>query len=943
MNDCKKNQGLYVFIANNPIWIVILCFLLSAQSLGANSVKSGSITWTFDQDYPTGQFANGDWYAVGPKGITIISISPEWDGQKNGAQINPLMNRSLQGLDTRISTSGIKYDNTLNVADDLPISIQPNQSIISVVGKDNASRSPWMEEAQVLTVLSATPPENSFRPPYAGTDKTIRGQTTDIDWSWVLDLPHPPNARSPNKAIGNIQIDWWEQWQSSDMKTANTEHTYGRAIAYEAATAVLWLHLSNSRSKKEATMIDIVQRGIDNFGLVKSNENGWWPNGGHNLGRKLPFLIAAKALNDTEMMSYSTVESSGRRAWHEDEQHFYVSSEQIDRQPSLNSDGSRPYVDRIAYTHEHLGIADWTSNRHTELHRATPRWTGWSGSGYRFANGGPNVGQVAAAMLSGLESAWDAPAFFDYIRERYWPSEEGKRQNAFNQIYLFHAEMFEKAVKNNPSSTETRKELPPPEFNLSSGIYLDAQNVVITGTDDASIFYTLDGTEPNENSLRYSQPLNLELSTLVKAIAVALDGTASSSRSLDIKVNDFVSDSTWQNVELTGLGGVLEFSFTANSPKSNVDTVFGFSQSQVENYSEMACLIRFNSEGLIDARNGNSYEAIQSIPYLPDTQHTFLIQIDTNKKNYNVYVRTTKQNVLLVARDYQFRTESLSTQKINYFATKSLYDDPIRITSLQEINFSNEILYPRPKLIFSHATGKYESMTLDLSLASDQKDAKIYYTLDASTPQPGAPSTFLYSDPITLKQSTTVQVVGVSIQNTSSQVETVNLILNEFDSKEDWTNVEIGYQAKSFSFTFSAIAPASNSDSVVGLCTSQASNYSDLACIVRFNDTGLLDARDSDTYRSNSVVEYEPNAEYNFTFTVDLENKRYSVTADKLGMEPIVIAQNFRFRTEQNQIEFIKYLSTRTLAPNSLKLSSLRFPVEQKPATPYRLIVNKDE
>ncbi|MDQ8188060.1 chitobiase/beta-hexosaminidase C-terminal domain-containing protein [Pelagicoccus sp. SDUM812002] len=943
MNNCKENFRPCAFARNYPFLATVLFLLASAHCFGAKSIKRGSVTWTFDRDYPAGQFANGDWYVVSTTGITITSISPSWDGQKNGAQINPLMNKSLQGLDKRISTSGINYDGNLNVADDLPISLYANQTLVSVVGKDNASRSPWMEEAQVLTVLPTEPPANSFRPPYAGTDKTIRGTTDDIDWNWVLDLPHPPNARSPNRAIGNIQIDWWEQWQSSDLKTANTEHTYGRAIAYEAATAVLWLHLSNSRSKKEEVMIDLIQRGIDNFGLVKSDRHGWWPNGGHNLGRKLPFLIAAKALNDSEMMTYSTSEKGGRRAWHEDEQHFYVSSEQIDKQPALNTNGTRPYSDRTPYLAEHLGMADWTSNGYNERHRATPKWTGWSGSGYRFANGGPNVGQVAAAMLSGLESAWDAPAFFDYIRERYWPAEEDARQNAFNQIYLFHAEMFERAVDGDYSWTLPSIELETPKFDRQPGLYLSEQNVTISSSDGLKIYYTLDGSTPSQNSFLYSQPLHLQNSTLVKAVAVRDDGKTSSVASLDMVINDFVSSSLWQNVPLSELAGISEFSFTAVPPNSDIDTVMGFSQNPVVNYSEMACLIRFNSDGFIDARNGSKYQAEGAIPYTANTEYTFLIKIDTTNKTYSVYARTNPYDSAIVAKDYQFRTESLNTDQINYFATKSLYDDPVRIAGIQGTDFENEVLYPSPQLTFSHPSGSYESMTLDLSITSDQDDSEIFYTVDGTAPTPGNASTSLYTKPLSLSQSMTVKAIGVSTQNTLSQLTSVDITVNELASTENWKNLDIGPQTESFSFNFSGTAPAAELDGVVGFGAETADSYSDLACIIRFNDAGYIDARDSNIYRSDSIFEYEPNVEYQFTVKVDFATKRYSVTVLDPENGPVKIADGFYFRSEQNHIESINYLSTRTLAPNNLKIFSLGFPTQRIPSSPYGLILSKIE
>src|SRR5688572_12021616 len=70
----------------------------SPRLFAATSLSQFGITWRFDRDYKTGQFANGDYWVVGP--VTILSISPspvEIDGETlNGSMINPGIN-SVQG------------------------------------------------------------------------------------------------------------------------------------------------------------------------------------------------------------------------------------------------------------------------------------------------------------------------------------------------------------------------------------------------------------------------------------------------------------------------------------------------------------------------------------------------------------------------------------------------------------------------------------------------------------------------------------------------------------------------------------------------------------------------------------------------------------------------------------------------------------------------------
>ena len=61
-----------------------------------------------------------------------------------------------------------------------------------------------------------------------------------------------------------------------------------------------------------------------------------------------------------------------------------------------------------------------------------------------------------------------------------------------------------------------------PTFSPAEGLYTSAQNVTIsTTTSGATIYYTLDGTDPTTSSSVYSSPINVSSTTTIKAMAVA--------------------------------------------------------------------------------------------------------------------------------------------------------------------------------------------------------------------------------------------------------------------------------------------------------------------------------------------------------------------------------------------------------------------------------------
>ncbi|HWN94772.1 MAG TPA: CotH kinase family protein, partial [Methylomirabilota bacterium] len=77
-----------------------------------------------------------------------------------------------------------------------------------------------------------------------------------------------------------------------------------------------------------------------------------------------------------------------------------------------------------------------------------------------------------------------------------------------------------KIVADRPRPTGPRAELP--QFSKAGGVYKDAFNVELsTKSKDATIRYTLDGSEPVESSPAYSGPISIKQSTLLRAACFA--------------------------------------------------------------------------------------------------------------------------------------------------------------------------------------------------------------------------------------------------------------------------------------------------------------------------------------------------------------------------------------------------------------------------------------
>jgi hypothetical protein len=69
--------------------------------------------------------------------------------------------------------------------------------------------------------------------------------------------------------------------------------------------------------------------------------------------------------------------------------------------------------------------------------------------------------------------------------------------------------------------------LAAPTFGLTPGLYASTQTVSISGPSGASIYYTLDGTEPTAADTLYTGSLTISSSTIVKAVAIQASFTDS--------------------------------------------------------------------------------------------------------------------------------------------------------------------------------------------------------------------------------------------------------------------------------------------------------------------------------------------------------------------------------------------------------------------------------
>ncbi len=392
------------------------------------NISQYGITWTFDKEYEYGQYVNGDYWVVGP--VKIVAIDPRTSRQSdgrivNGSMVNPRAGLAQQGFD---STRNYVHD--LNVAWEISSSkyleIEPETTLISSIS-DPPNTRPYLKTAAILTVVSASPPSDGFRPGYSDPEKVVY-RSTNLNRYLLKSLPPvagTPTLKEAERLFERPWLDWIPDWDGGYLHPLENMPDYGREIAKNVGIGGLMLHVDYPIKEKETLLIRYVQLGIDLFSIADNGgHRTWLPNGGHASGRKWPILFAGMMIDNEAMKGIG--EKSGQYLYSnghgpgnpptdyiffgEDAQTFYVGNSVIGK--TLSPDPRDNEVH--AYFESDRGFPEWGIRYATEPLRSNKYFRTY----YRTVAGVTWDGFTLAARLMDAEIYWNHPPLFDYV-ERY--------------------------------------------------------------------------------------------------------------------------------------------------------------------------------------------------------------------------------------------------------------------------------------------------------------------------------------------------------------------------------------------------------------------------------------------------------------------------------------------------------------------------------------------
>lgn len=556
-------------------------FAVGGATVG-EAVTQHGVTFNFGSPRPVGQYANGDWWVLGP--VTITSISPTsmvqasgTDGNGNaytnrvvhGTMVNP-GNRAfapdglaannptnmLQSFDTLANgVSNMVYNAANNVdpgatGQALVVTSGSVMKFVSRLTDLPSNNRPAGTDMVVLTAVQAIPAPDAVRPGVSRAgDKPSPCRMADFDLDVFQNLT--PTASAPDFPTAlswvnrYIETTYPDCINNTGAKGINNHPEYGREIANNIHSALLCLHLASFSSEEKRKLLACMASIADDL-VSRAEEGGITPDNGGGNAWKLPVIVVcAAALGvKTPATWMSCLSTAQRLIWMENRQIFTVTGADV-AQPRMTSDGRA----RSPFTQQMLGSSDWGA---AATSMPTSNGSNWDLSYRDIVSYSLYPGILAVELTTGAKALWDNPSFWLYMDTVFLRRNEG---SAGNKMLAFPLEM---------TNAYRPAKLSPPAI-VDTGIkdsaiwvrFDQALNEIATLPPLADFVVRVNGTPVTISSRSiWRQNLGLSLAAPVAgADTVTLDymGTTNRVRSVDgVSIADIVNRSLVNRTDKVG-------------------------------------------------------------------------------------------------------------------------------------------------------------------------------------------------------------------------------------------------------------------------------------------------------------------------------------------------------------------------------------------------------
>jgi hypothetical protein len=356
-----------------------------------------------------------------------------------------------------------------------------------------------------------------------------------------------------------------------------------------------------------------------------------------------------------------------------------------------------------------------------------------------------------------------------------------------------------------------------PTFSPAAGTYTSAQTVTISdSTSGATIYYTTDGSTPTTSSAVYSGPISVSTTETVKAIATASGYSQSAVGSAAYTINlpaaatptfspaagTYTSAQTVTISDSTS-GATIYYTTDGSTPTtSSTKYTSAISVSATETVKAIATASGYSTSAVGSAAYTINLPAAATPTFSPAAgtyTSAQTVTISDSTSGATIYYTTNGSTPTTSSAVYSGPISVSTTETVKAIATASGYSTSAVGSAAYTINLPT-VATPT----FSPAAGTYTSAQT-VTISDSTSGATIYYTTNGSTPTTSSP---VYSGPITVSTSETVEALGVKSGYTNSAVGSASYtissgggsaypVIDAFNQSgiylsSNWTNTLIG-------------------------------------------------------------------------------------------------------------------------------------------------------
>ena len=128
----------------------------------------------------------------------------------------------------------------------------------------------------------------------------------------------------------------------------------------------------------------------------------------------------------------------------------------------------------------------------------------------------------------------------------------------------------------------------------------------------------------------------------------------------------------WLNRAFPPQSGNFTVSFNMVPGGTNIDCVTGLSAAAASAFKDFAVALRFSSAGVVDARNGSNYQAVNPLSYQPGVVYRARLTVDVASHTWSATVTPAGGSPVTIASGYAFRSDQANVTSLGNLAATSV-------------------------------------------------------------------------------------------------------------------------------------------------------------------------------------------------------------------------------------------------------------------------------